>query len=136
MKGAAQSQVGADGVPKRVKVGSFTHPLCGEVGVIHGPIQQHKPVAWRRLTVRAVGPELSQNTGVITAQHRIWGVRSACLGIEGVAFRVIASFDPIVEGVHFFKGRGASCRPVARFCRADVEHDPVIRMKVSTPQGH
>ena len=89
-----------------------------------------------RLTFWAIGPELGQNTRVVTSQHLIGLVWQACLRIAGMASREISPFGPVVERVHGLKRLWPGDSQVTQMSRINVNHHPVRRVQVLTPKPH
>ena len=136
MQGAAKGQVGPHGIPQGIQRIPLSHPMGGEIGMVHGSIQQDKPMARRRLAVGTVRPEFRQDPGVVSAGHDVGMVGQSSGRILRMASAVIPSFDPIVEGVHLDKRGRSGAGGIAQLTGTDVDHHPIVRVQVPAPQGH
>ena len=108
-----------------------------ELGVVQHLVQDGEPVAGGRFALRAVGPELGQNAGVVAARHYVRRVRLAGNGIERVA--VGAEGAALVLAVELGivgEIRRVIALEVAARAGADVPHHAVGGVQVAAPFHH
>ena len=103
-------------------------------GVVHHGIQDGEPVAGGCFALGAVGPELGQDAGVVSARHYVGRVGFAGSGVDGVPLGAEgAALVYAVELRVVGKIRRVIALEIAECSGADVPHHAVGRVQVAAP---
>ena len=133
LHGAPHGEVGLHAPLEVVEHGARPAQLLHEGGVVRDVVEDDEPVARRGLGFGAVGPELREHAGVITAGHHLRRVGLAGHRVGGIARAPVAPLEVVVVLIGLGRRRE---RSVAHPRGGDIHHHAVRGVEVRGPDAH